>query len=155
MSENGSGPWLKILGCSCGCIILIIGSCVATGGLGIVGLFTGMKSSQPYVDALEAAQSHPAVIEALGEPIEAGWMLSGNISLNGSSGEADLSFPISGPLGDGTVYVIGDKQAGEWSYSLMEVEIGATGERIDLLGPRPAEQPLDDLAAAGFARAAA
>jgi Cytochrome oxidase complex assembly protein 1 len=40
---------------------------------------------------------HPAVIEALGSPIKEGFFVSGNTNVNGASGEANLSIPISGP----------------------------------------------------------
>ena len=59
---------------------------------GIVALvFGAIKSSGPYQHAITRAQSDPAVIAALGEPIHAGWFVQGNISTSGASGEADLA----------------------------------------------------------------
>jgi hypothetical protein len=57
----------------------------------------------------------------------------GNINISGSSGEADLAIPISGPEDKGTIYAVAEKSAGRWIYSILEVEIKTTGERIDLL----------------------
>jgi Cytochrome oxidase complex assembly protein 1 len=58
--------------------------------------------------------------------------LSGNTSVNGGSGNADLSIPISGPRGKGTIYAVATKSAGEWTYSKLVVKIESTGATIDL-----------------------
>ena len=71
---------------------------------------------------------------ALGTPIEEGWYLSGKTNVNGGSGDADISIPISGPKGKGTIYAVATKSAGEWTYSKLQVKIDSTGEAIDL-GP--------------------
>lgn len=98
-------------------------------------VFGVMKSSDVYKEALARAEASPAVAEALGTPIKAGYFTSGNINVNGPSGNADLSIPISGPKGKGTIYVEAGKSADRWSFSLLEVEIAGTQERIDLLQP--------------------
>src|SRR5437773_3067210 len=63
------------------------------------------------------AKTHPAVIEALGSPVTEGLLLSGNTNVNGASGEANLSIPVSGPKGKGTIYVAATKSLGRWNYS--------------------------------------
>ena len=70
---------------------------------------------------------------ALGTPIEEGLLVMGNINVTGSSGEADLAIPIAGPESEGTIYAVAEKSAGKWAYSILEVEVKTTGERIDLL----------------------
>jgi hypothetical protein len=60
--------------------------------------------------------------------------LSGNTNVNGASGDADLSIPISGPKGKGTIFAVAKKSGGEWTYSKLNVKIDSTGETIDL-GP--------------------
>ena len=92
-----------------------------------------MKSSDVYKEALARAKASPAVAEALGTPIKAGYFTSGNINVSGPSGDAELSIPISGPKGQATIYLEARKSAGEWAFSLLEVEIVETKERIDLL----------------------
>ena len=47
--------------------------------------------------------------------------------------EANLSIPISGPKGKGTIYVAANKSLGRWNYSGLIVEIAKTHQRIDLL----------------------
>lgn len=74
-------------------------------------------------------------IEVLGSPINEGFLVSGNtnVNVNGASGEANLSIPISGPKGKGTIYVAANKSLGRWNYSGLVVEIEKTHQRIDLL----------------------
>jgi hypothetical protein len=101
-------------------------------------VFTAIKSTDPYKDALARAKMNPAVIEALGSPIKEGFFVSGNTNVNGAAGDADLAIPISGPKGKGTIYAKAIKSLGRWSYSDLVVEIQATRNRIDLLkGPAP------------------
>lgn len=114
-----------------GCLSLILLFCafvavVFTAASGI------MKSSDAYKAGLARAQASPAVSAALGSPIEAGWFASGSVNVTGPSGEAHLEIPISGPKGQGKVFVEATKSAGAWTYSKLEVLVEASGERIDL-----------------------
>jgi Cytochrome oxidase complex assembly protein 1 len=103
-------------------------------------VFGAMKSSDAYKTALAKVQADPRVVNTLGSPIRDGFFVSGTTNVSGSSGHADLTVPISGPKGKGTVYFVATKFAGEWSFSKLIVEVGKTGERIDLTenGPRTA-----------------
>jgi Cytochrome oxidase complex assembly protein 1 len=96
-------------------------------------VFSAVKSSDVYKDALARAKIHPAVIEALGSPVIEGFLLSGNTNVNGASGEANLSIPVSGPKRKGTIYVAATKSLGRWNYSGLVLEIERTHQRIDLL----------------------
>jgi hypothetical protein len=96
-------------------------------------VFSAVKSTDVYKDALARAKAHPAVIEALGSPITEGFLVSGNTNVNGASGEANLSIPISGPKGKGTIYVAATKSLGQWNYSGLVMEIAGTHQRIDLV----------------------
>lgn len=99
---------------------------------GIVALIFGaLTSSDPYRQAVARAKADPAVIAALGEPIATGWFVQGNISVNGGSGDADLSIPLDGKRADGTLYVVAEKRAGEWRYETLAVNVDG-GERIVL-----------------------
>ena len=105
-------------------------------------VFTAVKSTDVYKDALARAKVHPAVIEALGSPITEGFLVSGNTNVNGAAGEANLSVPIAGPKGKGTIYAAARKSLGEWNYSGLVVEIANTHQRIDLLQrPAPTNSP--------------
>jgi uncharacterized integral membrane protein len=111
----------------------------------IVTIVFGMvKSSDVYKEALATAQSHPAVVKALGSPIEAGIFVMGSINVSGPSGKADLAIPISGPSGKGTIYARASKAANRWTFSQLVVEIKATKERIDLTPAEGKKQRLDN-----------
>ncbi len=137
MHQKKSGSWLSRnwkwvvpLGCL-GAVAVFAAFTVS-----IVFLVFGvMKSSDVYKDAVAQASPHALVVEALGEPVEPGWYLSGTINVNGSSGDADIAIPISGPRGSGQIYAVATKSAGRWEYEILEVEIDGQPERIDLLSP--------------------
>jgi len=123
--------WAVPVGC--------LGSLAICGGLATVfvvaiyGAVTGaIKSSDAYAEGMARARANPEVVAALGEPIESGFWVSGNISVEGSSGSVDASIPISGPKGSGTLYVVGTRAAGRWQYSTMEVEIPGRTARVRL-----------------------
>src|SRR5215813_5703821 len=120
--------WFVPLGCFSVALLflLFIGSI-------LVIVFSAMKSTDVYKEALARAKADPAVIEALGSPIKEGFFLSGNTNVNGAAGESNLAIPISGPKGKGTIYVSANKSLGQWNYSGLVVEIGQTHQRIDLL----------------------
>ena len=99
----------------------------------LVIVFSAVKSTDVYREALARAKADPAVIEALGSPIKDGFLVSGNTNVNGASGESNLAIPISGPKGKATIYVSASKSLGQWNYSGLVVEVGQTHERIDLL----------------------
>ena len=92
-----------------------------------------MKSSDAYKEAVAKARAHQSVQKSIGTPIEEGTFVSGNINISGSSGQANLSIPISGPNGNGTIFVVATRSAGLWKFSTLVVEIKETRERIDLL----------------------
>lgn len=101
-------------------------------------VFSLMKSSDVYKEAYVRAVTDPEVQAALGgwageALLVEGRFVSGNINTSGSSGEADLAIPISGPNGQATIYVVANKSAGAWNFSSLVVEIRNTGERINLL----------------------
>jgi hypothetical protein len=111
------------------CILLIVG-----GAAGIIAaVFGSIKSSDVYQMALAEAMAAPEVLNVLGEPIEAGLIPSGSISVENSSGETSLAIPISGPNGKGTLYVEATKSAGTWTYAVLEVAVDGQPGRIDLL----------------------
>lgn len=108
----------------------------------VVGIFTlimsAMRSSDVAKEAFARAQSNAVVAQRLGAPISEGWFVGGSINVSPGSGDADLSVPISGPKGKGTVYVTAQKTAGTWAYSLMLATVEGSNDKIDLLAVAPA-----------------
>jgi hypothetical protein len=114
------------------CVFLIVG-----GAAGIIAtVFGSIKSSDVYQSALTEAMANPELLDALGDPIKAGLIPSGSISVENTTGEASLAIPISGPKGKGTLYIEATKSAGTWTYTVMEVAVDGQPGRINLLGGR-------------------
>jgi hypothetical protein len=126
--------WFLPTGCCLGSLIGIV-LAIAIFGMGIVGLVSGiskiLKSSEPYQTAVARARANEKVVTALGTPIEEGFP-TGKVNTNNDTGDADLSIPLTGPKGKGTLYVVGTRSGGQWSYSKMSVKLTATDEEIDL-----------------------
>jgi hypothetical protein len=120
--------WFVPVGCLS--VLLLVTAFVGVLFYAIAGL---MKSSDAYRDALAKAKSSPAVVHELGKPIEEGFFTSGSIRVSGPSGDADLSIPISGPKGTGTIYLEAHKSAGVWTFSKLVVEIDTDRKRVNLL----------------------
>ena len=127
--------WFVPVGCLTGCLTLVVLIIVFASTIALV-VFGAIKSTDIYKDALARAKANAAVKAALGSPIEEGFFISGSTNVNGAAGEANLSIPISGPKGKGTIYVEAKKSGGEWNYSRLVVEIDKTQQKINLLEAR-------------------
>ncbi len=120
--------WFVPVGCL-GTIILVAGFVVVI----MFIVFGFMKSSDVYKEAVANTKANSSVVEVLGSPIEEGLFVSGNINVSGTSGRADLSIPISGPNGKATVFVVANREAGNWNFSTLVVEFKESGTQISLL----------------------
>jgi len=128
--------WVVPLGCF-GMVVFFVAM-----GAGIFWIVSkSIKSSWAYSEGTKLAAADSRVLESLGSPVEPGWWFSGSINTTPSTGNADLAIPLSGPNGQGTLYVVAKKVAGEWAFELAEVEIHGTEERIDLLRPASSRVP--------------
>src|SRR5882672_9217001 len=117
-----------------GCLSIVLIVAVSIGAV-VYFAFASIKSSDIYRESLTRAKSNAAVVQELGEPIEAGWQISGNINVSGNSRNADVKIPISGPKKGGAIYATAKKKQGKWDFSALEVEIEGKTERINLLIP--------------------
>lgn len=120
--------WVFPLGCL-GVVVLL--------GAFVGGIFflveNSFRHSEAYAQAMARAQANPQVLDRIGQPLKAAWLVSGSIQVHGSSGEANLSIPISGPKGKGTIFVAARRSAGAWQFDTLQVEIQGRTDRIDLL----------------------
>jgi hypothetical protein len=91
------------------------------------------KNSEPYRFAMARIQQDERVVQALGQPIEAGMIVMGNLRYSGPSGAANLSIPVSGSRASGTAYVIATKRLGRWTISDLVVDEEDTGVRIIII----------------------
>jgi F0F1-type ATP synthase membrane subunit c/vacuolar-type H+-ATPase subunit K len=124
MSQTGSiRIWLLL---AAGLMVL---AAVAAGGMGYV-VVRSIRSSGAYQKAVEELRRHPAVGEALGEPIAEGWLPTGSVNVTGPAGEAKLAIPVRGSKGQGTLYLEAVKRADEWEMTLLQLQ-PPSGARID------------------------
>lgn len=110
-------------------------------GLSVTILFTviitSFHNSDAYKQALAKAAENSQVPEFLGEPIKPSWFISGQLNVNGGTGNANFSIPISGPKGKGSIRVVAYKSGGVWRFTYLQVSINGQPESIDLLSVQP------------------
>ena len=95
--------------------------------------FSTLKNQWYYEQAVARTRANAEVTAIIGTPVDAGFPM-GRLNRSARSGHADISIPISGPDGKGTIYVVAEMSDGQWSFSTLEVAIQPTGELIDLMG---------------------
>lgn len=122
-----------------GCISGVLGCGFTLFVIAFIGVifalvFGLIKSSDAYEIAMSELRQNEQAIAILGEPIEEGFFTSGSINTSGSSGQADLSIPVSGPKGKGKVFVLATKSMGQWEINQLVLEVN--NERINLLTGR-------------------
>ena len=117
-----------------GCLSMVLMAVVFVAAVAYLA-FGSIKSSYVYQEAIARTRSNAAVVRELGEPVESGWLISGRINVTESSGDADMTIPVSGPKKSGKVYVSAVKKLGKWDFTALEVEIEGETKRINLLTP--------------------
>ena len=121
--------WLWAAPVGCLLPLLLCGGGVA----GIFGIInTSLRSSDAYAEALAAAQADDQVKALLGESIDPGFFVSGNISIRNGVGNTDMSIPVSGPKGSASIHAVANRGNGPWQFSVLEVIPEGDGKRIDL-----------------------
>lgn len=98
-------------------------------------VFSMMKGSDPYKEAVRRSQHDARVVAKLGAPVETGWFTGGNISTTaGGSGHAELTIPLHGSKGKGSLRVEATKTNGTWTYQVMRFRAD-DGTEYDLAAP--------------------
>jgi len=119
-----------------GCLTLLF--LIALFGLIVLTIITAsFRSSDVYRRALAQAAESPQVRDLMGEPIRAAWLVSGDLHVSGSTGNANLSIPISGPRGKGVIRAVASKSGGVWRFTYLQVTVEGQSESIDLLSVQP------------------
>jgi cytochrome oxidase complex assembly protein 1 len=118
-----------------GLILLLL--LVGFGTVLLTVIFASFHGSDVYKQALARASADSQVRERLGEPIQTGWFISGQLNVNGDAGNADLSIPVSGPRGKGAIRAVAVKRGGVWRFTTLQVGIDGGDTPIDLLSLQP------------------
>ncbi|MBI5030391.1 MAG: hypothetical protein HZB51_07680 [Chloroflexi bacterium] len=117
-----------------GCIGAVIGFGVIAGFIGGIFylIFRSFTSSPVYIQAVNAAKTDSRVVQALGDPIQFGWFITGSLQEQGISGDANLIIPISGSRKSGTLYAAARRANGIWQFYTLAVRIDGDNELITL-----------------------
>jgi hypothetical protein len=93
----------------------------------------GMNSSWAYGEGTRLAKSNVRLVQELGEPIEFGWFVTGQINVAGDAGTADIAIPVHGNLNKGKVCIVGHKRHGQWKVDESIARVHGVNDVIDLL----------------------
>lgn len=129
MQKPSSGKKWWVYGCG-GClgVVVVLGASVMAFIVFVV--MASIKSTEAYAEAKQAALNSPQLKQAIGEPIEEGFMLMGSVSNTNGNKAIDFAMPVSGPNGTASVVVKGTKPAGAaaWEYSVFEAQLADKDE---------------------------
>lgn len=151
----GKDSWLSrnwkwaATGCGCAALLgaaIVFASCMGAGAVGAAALAAkGIKETDAYRNAIDAAKGCSLVQAELGAPVEDGLIpTKASISEGASEGSADFEARLSGPRGSGTLVVSGVKTKGDWSYRRLDLIPKSSGKPIDLLSAGAAKRAPSD-----------
>ena len=129
-AQKSSGC-LKVFLIGCGVLIVLGAACVAAL---VFVVFAAIKKSDVYSDALNRVRADQRVVAALGEPITPGFWVSGKMNLDNGKGNADFTFPVSGPKGSARVHAVASTEGQKWEYTELVVT-PSNGPPINVLVP--------------------
>jgi len=110
---------------------------IAAGLFGLLFFVASLiRNSEPFKVALQRANDSPEVAAAIGKPLKVGWMISGQINYNGTEGNAQMTIPISGPKGRGTIVISATRHANRWTFQTLEVYVEGQQQPIPLMEPQ-------------------
>jgi len=127
--------WKIPLGCLT--LLFLVGMFVA---LLMTVITTSFRSSDVYKQAMAQAAANEQVRTQIGDPIKADWLIAGELKVSNDTGRANLSIPISGSRGRGTIRAVASKSGGVWHFSCLQVVVESHRSVIDLLPTAPPEQ---------------
>jgi hypothetical protein len=110
---------------------------IVFGGIVMTIITTTFRNSDVYHQAMTRAAADPQVREQVGEPIQAAWLISGDLQVSGGTGSANLSIPVSGPRSKGVIRAVASKNGGAWRFTYLQVNVNGRSEPIDLLSVQP------------------
>jgi hypothetical protein len=106
-----------------------------------------LRRSEVYAEAVARAGSHPQVLAALGQPVEAGWWVRGEVEREGPAERARVAVPLAGPDGRGRLAAEARRHEHVWRFDRLEVTL-PDGTVVDLLAAPPPPEDTGALAAA-------
>ena len=130
-AQQKSSGCLKVflIGCS---VLIVLG--LAFVAVLVFVVFAAIKKSDVYTQSLAKVRGDQRVVAALGEPIEAGFVVTGSVGTNNGKGTADIKYSVSGPKGKATVHAVAATAGQGWEYTTLDVT-PSTGPPINVLTP--------------------
>lgn len=104
-------------------LLLLIGGCCA---LLFVGVHKALRSSDVYTMSMQRAQASPCAISKLGQPIANKDSVNGNINESNGAGTADLTIPVEGSQGKGTLHAIASRDNNVWTLTTETLNVNGT-----------------------------
>ena len=120
-----------------GCLIVILLFCAFVAVIFTV-LDVSFRNSIVYQEALARAGRSPEVASRIGEPLQPGRVLQGQLNVSGSTGSAKMAIPITGPRGKATILLDARKVDGGWVFRTLDVQFEGHLDSVSLLESTPA-----------------
>lgn len=121
--------------------VLIVVLSLAAGGWLAVDLAVrqaAIEGCPAYVTALERAAASPALVAALGTPLDPGFP-TGTLTEGGDGAQLEVEVKVRGPRGEGALFIAASERAGAWRYRRLEVQLGPR-QTVDLRQALPAPE---------------
>ena len=119
-----------------GVVLLVLLALLALVQRPRIELWLALRRSSVVREAMTKISDNPRVAAALGHPVQPGWSVSGNMTHDETGWtEAFLWIPLSGPKGEGTLYVRAGRGSGAWAFSNLELRVGGD-QSMNLLDER-------------------
>jgi hypothetical protein len=109
--------------------LLIIAASVAFAAVLTGSIMLALRSSAAYRTAIERASRSPEVVALVGEPVRAGFFVTGGI--RGGGRRTYLRARLSGPRGRGTLEIRAVKVGGKLRFDVLKFH--GEGKVLDLL----------------------
>lgn len=117
---------------------------IVLGGIAAVAAITVLfavldreiRASDSYREALALARSHPALVAAIGEPMEESWWPGeAHWNAQGAEARAVLQFRLHGPRGSARIDAASRHVEGAWRTERAVAHVEGRADAIDLLAP--------------------
>jgi Cytochrome oxidase complex assembly protein 1 len=99
-----------------------------------IGIERDIASSDVYRAAMRRTLASPCASALIGTNITPGWFTSGGLSENAEEGSADLSIPIHGEKGKGTLSLVAKKHDGAWTFDSLILSTDAGQANLTVPG---------------------
>jgi len=112
-------------------------TCIALFSALFVAFFLALQwsltHSEPYRLGLEALSRNSAVVDALGAPVEPGWLSNGQISYGPKTGCAAFQLGLHGSRAKGEAAIYAFQANGQWQLYHVWLQPDGRSERIEVL----------------------